>query len=107
MGDCKGEGCHDKEHACHCAGHEKEHACHCGCHRDDSYEMHVLHLAKCAKHELLKEKMKKRIEAEMGPGLDKIAEAAVGALLARLKEKMAEKQAGERLDELLAAAFKG
>lgn len=63
-------------------------------------------LAKSAKQELLKEKMKKNLEAKIGKKLDKIAEVAVDAVLACLQQKMAEKQACEQYKENLMAAFK-
>jgi hypothetical protein len=67
----------------------------------------ILCLAKSAKHELLKEKMKKGFEAKMGKKLDKIAEVAVDAVLACLEHKMAAKQGCEEYQAKLFAAFKG
>ncbi|HEU5047363.1 MAG TPA: hypothetical protein VFT64_05900 [Rickettsiales bacterium] len=66
----------------------------------------ILCLAKSAKHELLKEKMKKSFEAKIGKKLDKVAEVAVDAVLACLQQKMAAKQACEQYREDLMAAFK-
>lgn len=65
-----------------------------------------MHLAKCAKHDLLREKMKKQLEAQIGKKLDKIAEAAVNALVAEMQQRMAEKKACEQYEEKLASAFK-
>jgi uncharacterized protein YneF (UPF0154 family) len=43
----------------------------------------------------------------MGKKLDKIAEAAVTALLARMQQKMAEKQVDEQFVASLTSASKG
>ena len=67
----------------------------------------ILCLAKSAKHELLKEKMKKSFEAKIGKKLDKVAEVAVDAVLACLQQKMAAKEGCEQYRENLMAAFKG
>ncbi len=65
----------------------------------------ILHLAKCAKHELLKEKMKKLLETKMGKTLDKVAEVAVEGILTRMQHKKAKKQACEQYKEDLMTAF--
>ena len=83
-----------------CCGEEN-----CCCRSCCSKEEKILHLAKCAKHELLKEKMKKHFEAKMGKKLDKIAELAVDAVLAHMQHKKAEKHACEKLEADLEAAF--
>lgn len=66
----------------------------------------ILCLAKTAKQELLKEKIKKGLEAKIGKKLDKVADAAVEALLTCLQQKMAAKEACEQYRENLFAAFK-
>ena len=96
MHDCKTKG------SC-----ETGDPCNCPCHHSEEHGEHMLHLVKCAKHDLLKEKMKKQLEAQIGKNLDKIAEVAVNALLAHMQQKMAEKQAGEQYEENLTSAFKG
>jgi len=65
----------------------------------------ILNLAKCAKHHLLKEKMKVIFEAKIGKKLDKIAEAAVEAILAKMEHKKAEKQGCEQYKEKLMEAI--
>jgi hypothetical protein len=80
------------------------------CHHSDEdggMGKHLLHLAKCAKHELLKEKMKKQLDAQIGKKLDKIAEAAVNAFVAYMQQKEAEKHACEQFEENLTTASKG
>ncbi len=67
----------------------------------------LLCLAKSAKHELLKEKMKKILEARIGKKLDKVAEVAVDAVISCMQHKLAEKQACDQYKENLMAAFKG
>ena len=66
----------------------------------------IMCLAKSAKHELLKEKMKKLLEAKIGKKLDKVAEVAVDAVLACMQHKMEAKQACNQYKENLKAAFK-
>ncbi len=67
----------------------------------------LLCLAKCAKEELLKEKMKKVLEAKIGKKLDNIANVAVDAALACLKHELEGKQACDDYKENLLAALKG
>jgi hypothetical protein len=78
-------------------------------HNDDCCTLaeDVYCLAECAKHELLKEKMKKIFEARIGKKLDKIAELGVDAVLACLENKIAEKEACNTYKENLLAALKG
>ena len=66
----------------------------------------LLCLAKSAKHELLKEKMKKSLEAKIGKKLDKIADVAVDAVLACLQQKLAAKEGCDQYKENLFAALK-
>jgi hypothetical protein len=65
-----------------------------------------LRLVKCAKHDLLKDKMKKLLEAKIGKRLDKVAEVAVDAILLKMDHKMAQKDMYEKLEDDLIAAWK-
>ena len=67
----------------------------------------VLCLAECAKHELLKEKMKKVFETRIGKKMDKVAEVAVDAFVACFQQKIAGKEACNQYKENLMAALKG
>ena len=67
----------------------------------------LLCLAKSAKHELLKEKIKKGLEAKIGKKLDKVAEVAVEAVIGCLNQKIAQKEACEEYRGNLFAALKG
>ncbi len=67
----------------------------------------LLCLAKSAIHDLLKEKMKKVLEAKIGKKLDKMAEVAATAALACKEHEMAGKQACQDYKDNLMAAFKG
>lgn len=96
-------GCHedscDTEGSCD-TGNKKQDDC-CKLAED------ILCLAKCAKHELLKEKMKKVLEAKIGKKLDKVADVAVDALLACWQHEMEAKQGCENYKQNLFAALKG
>lgn len=96
--------CHD-ENTCS-TGSTKES---CGPEKEDccTFAEDVLCLAECAKHELLKEKMKKVFEARIGKKLDKVAELAVNAFLDCMEHEMAGKHACEQYKENLFAALKG
>jgi hypothetical protein len=96
MTGCESHSCETEKH---CHGSAKSDECH-------AFVEDLLCLAKCAKHELLKEKMKKIFEAKIGKKLDKVAAAAAEAVLACLNQKMAEKQACDDFTEKLMAAFK-
>jgi len=63
-------------------------------------------LAKTAKHELLKEKMKKAFEAKIGAKMDKVADVITTAAIACMQNKMAEKKAYEDLQQSLMSIFK-
>ena len=65
----------------------------------------LLCLAKQAKHELLKEKMKKEIEAQIGKKLDNVAKIVVEAGIACMEHEIAGKQACNSYKEKLFAAF--
>jgi hypothetical protein len=98
MGECKIDNSNKTESSCGSDIPEQEE--HCTMAED------ILCLAKCAKHELLKEKMKKLLEAKIGKKLDKVAEVAVDAVLACMEHKMAAKHACHQYEENLMAAFR-
>jgi hypothetical protein len=99
MSECKtGTSC-DTETSCRCPNCGQEECC-CTMAED------MLCLVKCAKHDLLKEKMKKLLETKIGKKLDKVAEVAVEAVLAKMQRKIAEKNACEKYKDDLTAAFK-
>lgn len=66
----------------------------------------LLCLAKQAKHEVLKEKMKKEIEAKLGKKLDNIAKIVVEAGIAYMEHEFSGKEACNSYKEKLYAAFK-
>jgi hypothetical protein len=99
MGECHTDNSCETENSCSTGGSNQSGEC--------TIAEDILCLAKSAKHDLLKEKMKKVLEAKIGKKLDKIAEVAVDAVLACLQQKMAEKQACDQYKENLMAAFKG
>jgi len=94
---------------CHDNSCETDEDCHTGGKSDGecSIAEDILCLAKSAKHDLLKDKMKKVFEAKIGKKLDKIAEAGVDAVLACMQQKIAAKQACDQYKEKLMEAFKG
>ena len=98
MNECKTEKSCETEKSCSpVSGQQEEH---CTMAKD------IFSLVKCAKHELLREKMKKLLEAKIGKKLDKVAEVAVNAVLACMQHKMAAKQACDQYEENLMEAFK-
>lgn len=104
MGECT------TDRSCHENSHETERSCDRGESRSEegcTMAEDLLCLAKSAKHDLLKEKMKKIFEAKIGKTLDQVAEAAVDAVLAHWQQAAAQKQACEQYREKLMAAFKG
>lgn len=66
----------------------------------------LLCAAKQAKCELMREKMKKAIDAKIGKKMDKMAEVAVDAMIACMMHQMAGKEACNDYKEKLFAAFK-
>jgi hypothetical protein len=66
----------------------------------------MMSLVKCAKHDLLKDKMKKLLESRIGKRLDKVAEVAVDAIIAKMEHKVAQKHACEQYEDDLIAAWK-
>lgn len=104
MGEC------NTDHSCHENSCETENSCDRGENRREegcTMAEDLLCLAKSAKHDLLKEKMKKIFEAKIGKKLDQVAEVAVDAVLAHWQQTAAQKQACEQYKEKLTAAFKG
>ncbi len=102
MNECKTDGsCEPVKGTCCCPECGKQLSCDCCNMAED-----ILFLAKHAKHELLKEKMKKVIETKMGKKLDQIADFAVEAFLACHEHKMSGKQAFEGYKEKLLAVYK-
>ena len=103
MDECKiGASCGD-EHPCgddHRGGHAYHEEC---CDRAER----VMGLAKDAKHDLLKEKMKKLFESKVGKQLDKVAEVAVDAVIARMQHRAAAQQSCDQYEKNLTAAFQG
>jgi hypothetical protein len=99
MGECTSNNTCETEKSCGRAESQNQEK---GCTMAED----LLCLAKSAKHDLLKEKMKTHLEAKIGKKLDKVAEAAVDAVLAHLQHTVAQKQACEQYKENLIAAFK-
>jgi len=93
--------CECEEGKCSCSNERKEQ---CGCESEcrccegeySKLDM-FLYMAKGAKMEILKENMKKRLEASHGKKLDKVADLIVGALLEQYKS---ESDASKRRQEL-------
>ena len=87
---------------------ETDESCHTGGKSDGECTLaeDMLCLAKSAKHDLLKEKMKKVFEAKIGKKLDKVAEIAVEAVLACMQQNIAAKEACDKYEENLMAALK-
>jgi hypothetical protein len=73
----------------------------CSC----SMSAEILSLVKCAKHDLLKDKMKKLLEVKIGKKLDKVAEVAVEAVIAKMEHKIAQKLACEHYEDNLMSAW--
>lgn len=74
----------------------------CGCaYHHGYYEENMagimMHVAKKAKFELIKDKMKKRIEATEGKKLDQLADLVVDTMLAKYKIKMELEKKHEEL----------
>lgn len=98
MGECHTDDSCETENSCSTDSSRESENC--------TIAEDILCLAKSAKHDLLKEKMKKILEAKIGKKMDKIAEVAIDAVLACLQQKMAEKQACDQYKENLMAAFR-
>jgi hypothetical protein len=55
--------------------------CHCGAHEDKMWML--MHIAKKAKMEIIKEKVKKKLEAAEGKQFDEVADMIVEAMLGK------------------------
>ena len=100
-----GETCENEK--CGCSNEE---SCNCSCEgscegKYDKMDM-FMYLAHSAKMELIKEKMKKRLEATEGKKLDKVAELFVEAMLEKWKDKAEISKKWEELREKFEAIFK-
>jgi hypothetical protein len=87
-----------------CCGQQHEHGPECR-HGPEDKLMMMMHMAKGAKMELLKEKVKKKLEAAEGKKLDKIADALVDLLVEKHKAKSAmmrkRMETKKRLEEIM------
>lgn len=95
MSECK---TNDSQESCNTNKTQTDECC--------TFAEDVLCLAECAKHELLKEKMKKVLEAQIGKKLDKVAEVAIKALITSFQQKRAKIEACNQYKEDLMAAIK-
>ena len=67
----------------------------------------MMGLTKCAKKELLKEKIKANLEKKIGPKLDKIADLLVNAMLDEYKSSMEGKARNAALGNNIREVFSG
>ncbi|MHC4267921.1 MAG: hypothetical protein ACYSTS_05605 [Planctomycetota bacterium] len=67
----------------------------------------MMGLTKCAKKELLKEKIKANLEEKIGPKLDKIADLLVNAMLDEYKSSMEGKARNAALGNNIREVFSG
>ena len=106
--------CECEEGKCSCSNECSEQSCGCGnsgeCCSEGQYDKvdMFIYMAKGAKMELLKEKMKKRLEATEGKRLDKVADLIVGALLDQYKTEedisKRKQELSEKLDKIFEEA---
>ena len=99
MSEYQPEASGETHAACHCPQCGKEECC---C----SMTEKMMGLATCAKHDLLKEKMKKLLEAKIGKKLDEVAEVTIEAVIAKMEHKAAHEHAHEEFEDELIAAWK-
>lgn len=102
--------CECEEGKCSCSNERKEQSCGCEsecrcCEGEYSKLDMFLYMAKGAKMELLKEKIKKRLEASHGKKLDKVAELIVEALLEKYKSESDAYKRRQELNEQLDKIF--
>ena len=102
MGDCNEGYCSTDKGSCDSG----KGSCDSGTSEECTWAEDLLCLAKCAKHELLKEKMKKELEAKMGKKLDAVAKVAVEAVIKCMEHKMEAMEACNDYKEKLYAAVK-
>ena len=67
----------------------------------------MMSLTKCAKKELLKEKIKANLEKKIGPKLDKIADLLVNAMLDEYRSSMEGKSRNTTLQNNIREVFSG
>ena len=67
----------------------------------------MMNLTKCAKKELLKEKIKANLEKKIGAKLDKIADLLVDAMLEEYRSSMEGKARNSALDNNIREVFRG
>ena len=67
----------------------------------------MMNLTKCAKKELLKEKIKANLEKKIGAKLDKIADLLVDAMLEEYRSSMEGKARNSALDNSIREVFRG
>jgi hypothetical protein len=99
MSEYQTEASCDKHAPCHCPNSEQEECSH-------SMAEEMMGFVKCAKHDLLKDKMKKLLEAKIGKRLDEVASVAVDAILAKMEHKIVQKNACEQYEDDLMEAWK-
>ena len=103
--------CECEEGKCNCSNECSEQSCGCGnsgeCCSEGQYDKvdMFIYMAKGAKMELLKEKMKKRIEASHGKKLDMVADLIVEALLDQYKTEDDASKKRQELSEKLDKIF--
>lgn len=103
--------CECEEEKCSCESSSNGQSCGCGngggCCSERQYDKLDMFfcLAKDAKMELLKEKMKKKLEASHGKKLDQVAELIVGALIERYKAESDISKRRQELNEKLEKIF--
>lgn len=102
--------CECEEGKCSCSNECNEQGCGCGpsgCCNEEQYDKSdmFLYMAKGAKMELLKEKMKERLEAAIGKKLDKAADLIVEALLEQYKAEGGISKKKHELSEKLDKIF--
>lgn len=90
--------CNTKENSCTTDAPKKNDCC--------TFAEDMVCLAKQAKKELIKEKMKTVFEEKIGEKMDKVAELAVDAAIACMQHKLADKEAGDEYKVNLLAAIK-
>ena len=104
--ECESEGCGCSSGGCGC-GQEQ-----CDCSSDNCCEKGYdkidmfMYLVHSAKMELVKEKMKKRLEAVKGKKLDQVAELFVEAVMEEWKGKAESEKRKEELREKFESIFK-
>ena len=99
MCECEEGKCSCNEQSCRC---ESDNGC---CEREYSKLDMFLYMAKGAKMELLKEKMKKRLEASHGKKFDRVADLIVDALLEQYKTEDEASKKRQELSEQLDKIF--